>query len=229
MANHFSASRSAATPLASAAEFCQTDGMTETIASLRITLSDTDPPIWRQVEVPVEANLKMIHDIVQAAMGWQDSHLWAFKADDRRYGLPDPQWPDDTMSAAKNIKLSSLLDRGVAQFEYTYDMGDNWHHVIAIESVEQGQPDTKYPRYIDGARRAPPEDIGGTPGFENFLDAIADPKHPDHSELTAWYDECCGGIFNPETIDELIIKRRVASIAIRRAAGKAAYAKRQAS
>lgn len=203
--------------------------MTDTIARLRITLSDTDPVIWRKVDVPVEANLKMIHDIVQAAMGWQDYHLWEFEADDRRYGLSDPQWPDDTLSAAKNIKLKTLLDRGVGQLDYTYDMGDNWHHVIAIESVGQGQPDTKYPRYIDGARRAPPEDVGGTPGFENFLDAIADPKHPDHTELTAWYDECCGGIFNPETIDEFVTKRRVAAIAIRRAAGKAAYAKRQAS
>ena len=59
--------------------------------------------------------------------------------------------------------------------------------------------------------------------------AMPDPKHPDHTELTAWYDECCGGIFNPETIDEFVTKRRVAAIAIRRAAGKAAYAKRQAS
>ena len=203
--------------------------MTETIARLRITLSDTDPLIWRQVEVPVEANLKMIHDIVQAAMGWEDCHFWEFKVNDRRYGLTDPQWPDDRLSAAKNMNLKTLLDRSVAQVEYTYDMGDNWHHVIAIESVAQGQPDTKYPRHVAGARRAPPEDVGGTPGFENFLDAIADPKHPDHAELTAWYDECFGGIFNPETIDELVTKRRVAAIAIRRAAGKAAYAKRQAS
>ena len=203
--------------------------MTQTIARLHITLSDTDPLIWRQVDVPVQANLKMIHDIVQAAMGWQDYHLWEFRVDDRRYGLPDTQWPDDTLSAAKNIKLKTLLDRGVVQLDYTYDMGDNWHHVIAIESVGQGQLDTKYPRYIAGARRAPPEDVGGTPGFENFLDAIVDPKHPDHTELTTWYDECCGEMFNPEIIDELIVKRRVASIAIRCAAGEAAYAKRQAS
>ncbi len=203
--------------------------MTDIIARLRITLSDTDPVIWRQVDVPVEASLKMIHDVIQASMGWQDDHLWEFEADGRRYGLPDPQWRDDTLSAAKNVKLRTLIDRGVGQLNYTYDMGDNWHHVIAIESVEQGQPDTKYPRFVDGAGRAPPEDVGGTPGFENFLDAIADPRHPDHTELTAWYDECYSGIFDPETVDELITKRRVAAIAIRRAAGKAAYAKRRAS
>lgn len=67
--------------------------MTDTIARLRITLSDTDPVIWRTTDVPVEANLKMVHDIIQAAMGWQDYHLWQFEADNRRYGLPDPEWP----------------------------------------------------------------------------------------------------------------------------------------
>lgn len=203
---------------------CQIGGMTETIARLRITLSDTDPAIWRTVDVPVEANLKMIHDVVQAAMGWQDYHLWEFEFDNRRYGLTNPDWPDDTLSAAKNIRLKTLIDRGARQIDYIYDMGDSWHHSIAIEAVEQGQPDTKYPRYVDGARRCPPEDIGGVPGFENFLDAIADPFHEDHAELTEWYD----GAFDPVTLDELVTKRRVAAIAIRRSAGKAAFAKRMA-
>ena len=198
--------------------------MTETIARLRISLSDTDPEIWRVVDVPVEANLKMIHDVIQAAMGWQDYHLWEFEAGERRYGLPDPEWPNDTLSAARNIKLKTLIDRGVSQLDYTYDMGDTWHHAITIQDVKPGQADTKYPRYIDGARRCPPEDIGGTPGFENFLEAIANPKHEDHAELTDWYD----GNFDPKTIDEPLAKRRVGVIAIRRSAGKAAYAKQQA-
>lgn len=116
--------------------------MTEAIAHLRITLSDTDPVIWRTVDVPVEANLKMLHDIVQAAMGWQDYHLWEFEADDRRYGLPDPEWPDDTLTAARNVKLETLIDRGIRQLDYTYDMGDNWHHTVAIDAVGPGQPDT---------------------------------------------------------------------------------------
>ena len=203
--------------------------MTETVARLRITLSDTDPVIWRTIDVPVEANLKMVHDIIQAAMGWQDYHLWEFEADDRRYGLPDPEWPDDTLTAAKNVKLKTLIDRGIRQLDYTYDMGDNWHHTVTIEAIGPGQPDIKYPRYIDGARRGPPEDCGGTPGFENFLDAIADPKHPDHAELIEWYAGCYGGTYDPATIDELITKLRIGDIAKRRAAGKAAYAKRLTS
>lgn len=203
--------------------------MTETIARLRITLADTDPTIWRRVDVPVDASLKMLHDVIQGAMGWLDCHLWEFEAGDRRYGLPDPDWPDDSLFAAKNTKLKTLLDRGVRQFLYTYDMGDNWEHVIAVEAVEDGQPDVKYPRYLDGARRAPPEDVGGTPGFEAFLEAIGDLAHPEHGEATKWHQGCYGQPFDPDKFDELQAKLRIGDIAKRRAAGKAAYAKKRSA
>jgi len=53
------------------------DGADE-IATIRIELRGTDPVIWRQVEVPTSITLKGLHDIVQAAMGWCDCHLWGF-------------------------------------------------------------------------------------------------------------------------------------------------------
>ena len=112
--------------------------MTETIACLHIALADTDPSIWRRVEVPVEASLKMLHDVIQGAFAWLDYHLWEFEADDRRYGVPDPDWPDDLLFAAKNTRLKALLDRDVRQFLYTYDMGDNWEHIVTVEAVRDG-------------------------------------------------------------------------------------------
>lgn len=204
-------------------------GMIDRIVRIRISLIDTAPEIWRRVDVPLEANLKMLHDIIQGAMGWRDYHLWEFEADDKRYGLPDPEWPDDSLSAARTIKLKALIDRGVRQLLYTYDMGDNWEHLIAVEAVEDGQPGVKYPRYVDGARCAPPEDVGGTPGFENFIDAIADPRHPEHQEATSWHFDCYGNSFDPAGFDELAAKLRIGDIAKRRAAGKAAFAKRKSA
>ena len=44
------------------------DSFTE-IAMLRIELNDSDPLIWRVVEVPTSITLKVLHDIVQATMG----------------------------------------------------------------------------------------------------------------------------------------------------------------
>ena len=197
---------------------------TEPVARLRISLNDTDPAVWRLVDVPLAASLKMLHDIVQAAMGWEDYHLWEFEAGERRYGLPDPGYPDDELAAARNMKLGTLIDRGVRELTYTYDMGDNWHHHITVETTGPGDADTKYPRFVAGARRCPPEDVGGTPGYENFLDILANPNHDEHAEVIEWL----GRPYDPDTLDELITKRRVAAIAIRRAAGKAAYAKRRA-
>jgi hypothetical protein len=106
-------------------------------------------------------------------------------------------------------------------------MGDNWAHDITVEAVEEGQPGVKYPRYVDGARRAPPENVGGTPGFENFLEVIADPKHPEHEEATKWHLGCYGDAFDPVNFDERYAKLGIADRAKRRAAGKAAFAKRK--
>ncbi len=193
----------------------------ETIARLRISLNDIEPEIWRMVEMPVSGSLKMLHDVIQAGMGWQDYHLWHFEAGDRSYGVPDPEWPDCNLAAARNVKLSTLIDRDIRQLTYTYDRGDDWRHTVVVEAVGPGEHDTKYPRFVAGERRCPPEDVGGFPGFELFLEAIRDPAHEEHQQLRQWY----GGPFDPDDIEELAAKRAVAAIAIRRHSGKAAYEK----
>lgn len=119
--------------------------MTEQIVRLHIALADTNPLIWRRVAFPADGNLKMLHDVIQAAMGWLDYHLWEFKAGGRLYGVKDPDWPSDDLSAAKSTKLKTLIDRGVRQFVYTYDMGDNWEHILTVEAVEDGDTGTQYP------------------------------------------------------------------------------------
>jgi len=203
--------------------------MTDQIARIRISLVDTGPEIWRRIDAPLETNLKTLHDIIQGAMGWLDYHLWEFEVGDERYGLPDPEWPDDSLLAATNLTLKALIDRGVRQFLYTYDMGDSWEHLIVIEAVEDGQAGVKYPRYVEGEHRAPPEDVGGTPGFENFLAAIADAEHPEHQEAIEWHFDCYGNSFDPGSFDALPGKLRIAEIAKRRSAGKAASAKRKSA
>ncbi|WP_156679329.1 plasmid pRiA4b ORF-3 family protein [Sphingomonas profundi] len=193
----------------------------ETVARLHIVLDDIDPAIWRRVDVPVTASLKMLHDVVQAAMGWENCHFWYFEAGDQRSGVPDPMWPDSGMAAAKNVKLAALVGRGVRELAYTCDMGDDWRHTITIETVGPGAPDVKYPRFVAGDRRCPPEDVGGLPRYEMFLEAMGDPTHEEHDRLRDWH----GGPYNPDDIDERFTRRAVAAIAIRRHAGKVAYQK----
>jgi hypothetical protein len=103
-------------------------------------------------------------------------------------------------------------------------MGDSWEHIITLEAIADGQPGTKYPRYVAGERRAPPEDCGGIPGFEAFLAAL-DPEHPEHGNVTQWHQGCYGKPFDPTAIEERDAKLSIAAIAKRRAAGKASQAK----
>jgi hypothetical protein len=104
-------------------------------------------------------------------------------------------------------------------------MGDDWRHTITIEAIETADPSQKYPRFVDGARRGPPEDVGGIPGYYEFLNAMAKPRHREHRRMIEWY----GGRYDPDDIDALHLRLRLGVIAKRRHAGKAAYQKRQAN
>jgi hypothetical protein len=189
------------------------------IARLHIQFDDVQPTIWRRVEVPLTSTLKAVHDVIQAAVLFEDYHLFQFEIGDRRYGYPDPDWGD--MRDARYIRLGAVLARGETRFTYTYDFGDNWRHTVVVEEVGAADPMVDYPRFIDGARRAPPEDVGGLPGFEKFLDAMADPRHPEHDSVMTWY----GRPFDPTDIDVPAITQRLEKLARRRAAGKAAFEK----
>lgn len=190
------------------------------IARIRIQLDDVEPAIWRRVEVPLTSSLKAVHDVIQAVMLFENYHLFQFEIGERRYGYPDPEWGDD-MRDARNIRLGAILARGETRFTYTYDFGDDWRHTIVVEEVVVADPMVDCPRFIEGARRAPPEDVGGLPGFEEFLRVMADPADPEHDNILTWY----GRPFEPDDIDLAIINERLAKLARRRAIGKAAREK----
>jgi hypothetical protein len=182
------------------------------IATLRIELKDSDPLIWRELEVPTSVTLKVLHDIVQVAMGWFDYHLWEFTLDDRRYGLPsDEDWGTGRLHDATKVRLRDILKPRRTCIDYLYDFGDNWEHRLIITRVRQGDPDTGYPRYLGGERNAPPEDCGGIPGFYDMLAILADQDHPDHAEIAEWLDE-----YDPHTIDEIPMQYALSRIANRR-------------
>ncbi|WP_298331942.1 plasmid pRiA4b ORF-3 family protein [Asticcacaulis sp.] len=182
------------------------------IATLRIELKDSDPLIWRELEVPTSVTLKVLHDIVQVAMGWFDYHLWEFSLDDRRYGLPtDADWGTGRLYDATKVRLRDILKPRRTRIDYLYDFGDNWEHRLIITRVRQGDPDTGYPRYLGGERNAPPEDCGGIPGFYDMLAILADTDHPDHAEIAEWLDE-----YDPNTIDEIPMQYALSRIANRR-------------
>ena len=175
-------------------------------------MRDTDPVIWREVEVPTSITLQVLHDIIQAAMGWDDCHLWEFMIDKQRYGLPmDEDWGTAPRKPASKVRLSEVLRPRKTTIDYIYDFGDSWEHRLTVSRIRAGDADITYPRYVGGERNAPPEDCGGTPGFYDMLDALSDPQHPNHADIKEWAED-----YDPDAVDETAIRTALDRIAQRR-------------
>lgn len=96
---------------------------------------------------------------------------------------------------AKTTTLEKLLEEtGARTIQYVYDFGDDWDHSIRIERVNEASPGMIYPRLLNATGACPPEDVGGAPGYEEFLEALADPDHEQHEDIIRW----SGGSFDPE-------------------------------
>lgn len=188
--------------------------MIEPIARIRIELEGTRPLVWRELDVPLSTTLATLHDLIQVVMRWQDYHLHEFMVGEKVYGVPDPEdaFDDRKVYHEKNIRLGTVIERGVRRFLYVYDFGDNWQHRISVEDLRQGAADIEYPYFVAGARRAPPEDVGSISGFEEFLEAMAAPEHEDHDRMLEWY----GKPFDPDDIDERIVRMIIEDFAARR-------------
>jgi hypothetical protein len=186
------------------------------IVQIRITLLDVQPPVWRRVLAPATLPLHRMHATIQAAMGWLDQHLYEFQAGDRRYGEADPEdGPASSVTDARTVKLSSLIEKGVDRLLYIYDFGDEWRHEIVVEDVRPGDPGVDYPCFVEGERRCPPEDCGGPPGYQSFLEAITNPTHPYHADAMEWY----GDEYDPDDIERFIIDAQMSRIARARRGG----------
>ena len=160
----------------------------DTIAQLKITLDDVKPAVVRHVEVPFDIRLDRLHLTIQTAMGWTNSHLYEIRAGDVGWSTPypDAEWTGDFLDARKARLGDILQDIGTKTLAYLYDFGDGWEHAIKVERLTNPEPGVLYPRLIAVSGRCPPEDCGGPWGYADLLDAIKNPKHERHAELTEW-------------------------------------------
>lgn len=172
----------------------------DAVFEIKITLLDIDPPIWRRVQV-MDCSLHQLHQHIQCAMGWTNSHLHQFNIDGRFYADPglfaDPVAEEEILDSRATF-ISSIVtnDSGPLKFLYEYDFGDSWEHEVVIEGSRKRKPKRRYPVCLDGARNCPPEDVGGVRGYFDYLHALADPTHGEHENLREW-----NGPFDPEQFD----------------------------
>lgn len=136
---------------------------------LRVTIRGIEPLIWRRLRVRSDMSLAVLHEVLQAAMGWTDSHLHEFTIDGAVYGLPDPEIEYDDVIDERTAVLGRLVPGAGATFTYRYDFGDSWEHEVVVEEVLQNTGETTLAVCLDGEWRCPPEDCGGATGYRRFL------------------------------------------------------------
>ncbi len=157
-------------------------------------LGVTKPPVWRRVQLRADTRLDQLHEILQAALGWENYHLHAFSIGDEEFGPRDPDLQLDFADERK-VTLGELTDIG-ARLRYTYDFGDNWEHEILVEDLLDPDPDTHYPTLVTAKGACPPEDCGGRWGYTDLKQILADPDDEQHQTMLEWL-----GLDNPTEFD----------------------------
>ncbi|GAB2867985.1 plasmid pRiA4b ORF-3 family protein [Nocardioides pacificus] len=157
---------------------------------VRLDLRDAKPPVWRRLELPGDLTLPRLHDVIQAAMGWANSHLHRFRTgSDHRspyfvttFDLEEGE--DGTLE--DDVRLDQLVAEKGNQLWYEYDFGDGWDHKLVVEEVLDEPPATA--RCTAGRMACPPEDCGGIGGYE---------------ELATWVRSGCDEALLPDNFEDV--------------------------
>lgn len=151
---------------------------------LRIELAEIDDPkIFREMWVPMGMTFEQLHQLIQAAMGWENDHLYSFQEHPktRYFTVVSPNVEefgiDATGVIADNILLSNfnfnqMLSDGQSpeKLYYIYDFGDSWMHEFYIQEFDR---DGTVPEMVTGSGACPPEDCGGIQGFQYLKDYLS--------------------------------------------------------
>jgi hypothetical protein len=163
---------------------------------LKLTFDDIKPLIWRRVILPADATFHRLHQTIQSVTNFQSTlspyHSFAVMIDD--YFITDNEmireeykgkkYAGKTVKAPAGLKIDSYLQKH-DEISYNYDFGDDWWIRVELEEIVEDYY-FGYPTLLDGEGTAPPEDVGGPPGYESFLEIYHDPKHSDHVHIKSW-------------------------------------------
>jgi hypothetical protein len=175
---------------------CQRMASVGTVYRLRIELDGIDPAIWRSIEVP-DCSLFDLHHAIQASMGWENSHMFAFTIGATDY-LGSPMGGSDGIGPGKNAAKFSISDAlgRERRFAYEYDFGDSWRHTIVVEDAAS-RPLIGAGRCLAGENACPPEDCGGIYGYYELVELLRDPNlTAEDDERIEWYED-----FDPNAFD----------------------------
>ena len=174
------------------------------IYQIKVGLRGATPPIWRRLEVPADISLARLHDVIQIAFGWDDSHLHVFETP---YGSFGAAGTDLGYRAETPVTLEQVAPAVNSKLSYTYDFGDDWQHDIRVEKVLDRNAAAGYPRCTGGRRAAPPEDCGGIWGYAELVEVLQDPADQEHEDRLEWLGLEAAAEFDPDRFDAATVTR----------------------
>ena len=171
---------------------------------LKISLDYSNkPPIWRKVLVPDMFSFHDLHAVIQVVMGWENSHLYAFRPDGHRgedIGIP---FEDDFMGGAttdaRKTRIKEYLTHEKQEIAYEYDFGDSWSHTVLVEKITDEKMIA--PRCLGGKGACPPEDCGGIDAYYGLVDVVNDPDHAEYAEMRDWLGLEYGDVWDVHEFD----------------------------
>ncbi len=185
------------------------------VLQVKITLTRvTKPPVWRRLQIPAGLRLDHLHEVIQAAFGWQDYHLHVFEVGREQFGPADAELELD-FADEHEITIAELVSEAGERVTYTYDFGDDWRHEILVEDVLEPLPGVGYPVLVTAKGACPPEDCGGVWGYEDLKSVLAGPDGEQRRELREWLGLEDAEAFDPTAVDLDLIRGRLAAVHIR--------------
>ena len=174
---------------------------------IKVSLRDVKPPVWRRLIVPSDILLPMLHEVIQAAMGWNDYHLHLFRAANHSFAPHDHV--DPIGEDSRGVSLGELASQKGDRVVYEYDFGDGWSHDLLVEDVIEDRCQSI--RCLTGKRPCPPEDCGGPWGYEDLRLALTDSAHDRHEEAL----DLLGSNFDANAFDVVAVDASVRRFRIR--------------
>ncbi|MEU2200576.1 plasmid pRiA4b ORF-3 family protein [Isoptericola sp. NPDC019482] len=160
---------------------------------LRLDLQGATPPIWRRLDVRSDLPLDVVHQVLQDAFAWTDSHLHRFTLGTDAWDRDGEQFlcPYDVENAEddedgvpeEQVTLGETLGEPGDVLHYVYDYGDDWELALKLEKVFPATPDTPAAVCVTGRRAAPPEDCGSLRDADSLAEVLDDPARFDPAEV----------------------------------------------